>query len=262
MKKLLSVVVIGAVIAMQGIDASKDESNVPESWRGVLPDMGLFGDSSVPEEFYRDSGALHQRLNATSQSVTSPKKKYYSWKQMHVLGYKVAKILQQKKAAGEVALQAPLKGIISVTCGGLDPASFVVQAFKNMPGMLCENYIVDTVCMRSYGEDNKQRSIQILKKPTLEHFGREWLIVDDLVDTGNSFKRLLTIYPNAIYAVLLAKPAGMPYVDVFAEEVPQDTWVVFPWEREPKHKTARKDAVSSPAPTKKSADNYKHFPFE
>ena len=64
--------------------------------------------------------------------------------------------------------------------------------------------------------------------------GDNWLIVDDLVDTGETIKALRPILPKAHYATVYAKPAGRDQVDTFITEVSQDTWIYFPWDLEMK----------------------------
>ena len=64
-----------------------------------------------------------------------------------------------------------------------------------------------------------------------------WLIVDDLVDTGETAKALKLMLPKAHLATVYAKPAGRPLVDTFVTEVSQDTWIFFPWDLEPQPST-------------------------
>ena len=56
------------------------------------------------------------------------------------------------------------------------------------------------------------------------------LIVDDLVDTGQTAKVVRGILPRAHLATVYAKPMGRPMVDTFITEVSQDTWIYFPWD--------------------------------
>jgi xanthine phosphoribosyltransferase len=56
------------------------------------------------------------------------------------------------------------------------------------------------------------------------------LIVDDLVDTGQTAKMVRAILPRAHFATVYAKPMGRPMVDTFITEVSQDTWIYFPWD--------------------------------
>ena len=68
----------------------------------------------------------------------------------------------------------------------------------------------------------------------LENNGEGWLIVDDLVDTGETIKAIRSSLPNAHYATVYAKPSGREQVDTFITEVSQDTWIYFPWDMEMK----------------------------
>ena len=56
------------------------------------------------------------------------------------------------------------------------------------------------------------------------------LVIEDIVDTGQTAKIIRELYPNAYFAAILAKPLGRPYVDKYLIDVAQDTWVDFPWD--------------------------------
>ena len=64
----------------------------------------------------------------------------------------------------------------------------------------------------------------------IDHDGRGWLIIDDLVDTGRTAEVVRKMLPQAHFATIYAKPAGRPLVDTFVTEVSQDTWILFPWD--------------------------------
>ena len=66
----------------------------------------------------------------------------------------------------------------------------------------------------------------------IEGDGDGWLVVDDLVDTGNNATIIRKMLPKAHFATLYSKPAGKPLVDTFITEVSQDTWILFPWDSE------------------------------
>ena len=55
-------------------------------------------------------------------------------------------------------------------------------------------------------------------------------MVDDLTDTGKTARVVREMLPNAHFATVYAKPAGVPTVDTFITEVSQDTWIYFPWD--------------------------------
>ena len=116
------------------------------------------------------------------------------------------------------------KGVIAVTRGGLVPAAVVAREL--------DVRMIETICVASY--DVKERGdVTVLKTAPEAGDGEDWLMVDDLVDTGETAKALRTVLPKAHFATTFAKPAGRPLVDTFVTEVSQDTWIYFPWDMEP-----------------------------
>jgi xanthine phosphoribosyltransferase len=116
----------------------------------------------------------------------------------------------------------PWKGIVAVTRGGLVPAAIVAREL--------DVRLVDTVCIASY-DDRSQGKVTILK--TIIGDGAGYLIIDDLVDTGETARAVREMLPKAHFATVYAKPAGRPTVDTYVTEVSQDTWILFPWDIEP-----------------------------
>jgi xanthine phosphoribosyltransferase len=114
------------------------------------------------------------------------------------------------------------KGIAAITRGGLVPSAIVAREL--------EIHLVDTVCLSSYKGKSQQTRIEILKP--LQMDGEGWLIIDDLVDTGKTAKKVREMLPRAHFATVYAKPQGRPLVDTFVTEVSQDTWILFPWDSE------------------------------
>jgi hypothetical protein len=88
---------------------------------------------------------------------------------------------------------------------------------------------LDTVCVFSYDE-RTQGEITVLKSVDMD--GNGWLLVDDLVDTGQTARIVRNMLPKAHFATVYAKPEGRPLVDTFITEVSQDTWILFPWDTE------------------------------
>jgi len=62
-------------------------------------------------------------------------------------------------------------------------------------------------------------------------------MIDDLVDTGTTAKEARLILPKAYFATVYAKPAGVPFVDMFVSQVNQEAWVFFHWDTEPQYVT-------------------------
>ena len=115
------------------------------------------------------------------------------------------------------------KGIIAITRGGLVPA--------NILAMKLGIRLVDTICISSYDNRN-QGSMNILKKPMIDDDGKGWLVIDDMIDSGNTIRYTRGIYPKADYAVVYAKPDGKDCVDVYLRDIDQSTWIEFPWEED------------------------------
>ena len=146
---------------------------------------------------------------------TSYKRTYpISWEQLH----------RDSRALAWKLLELDyFKGIIAVTRGGLVPAAIVAREL--------DIRIVDTVCISSYDWQDKKGEIDVLKavKPDSQ---ANWLIIDDLVDTGRTARLVREMLPEAHFASVYAKPAGKPLVDTYITEVSQDTWILFPWDSE------------------------------
>ena len=145
-----------------------------------------------------------------------------SWEELH---------RTSKALAWRLLELGPFEGIVAVTRGGLVPAAIVAREL--------EIRLIETACISSY-HGSEQGSLDILKTAPSAGNGKGWLIVDDLVDTGETAKALRLVrqmMPEAHFATVYAKPAGRPLVDTFVTEVSQDTWIFFPWDMEPKPST-------------------------
>jgi xanthine phosphoribosyltransferase len=122
--------------------------------------------------------------------------------------------------------EGPFDAVVCVTRGGLVPAAIVARELGIR--------IIETVCISSYGHDNKQGALQVLKGIAKEVAGdakgKRVLVVDDLVDTGATARLVRDMLPAAHFATVYAKPQGRPMVDTFITEVSQDTWIFFPWD--------------------------------
>ena len=123
---------------------------------------------------------------------------------------------------------SPWKGIVALTRGGLVPAAIVAREM--------DIRVVDTLCVSTY-EEQVRGNVNILKIPAaaVESNGEEWLLIDDLVDTGTTAQAARKILPKSHFATVYAKPQGRPHVDTHVHDVRQDTWVFFPWDTEPQY---------------------------
>jgi len=151
--------------------------------------------------------------------VQQPQKQFpVSWDQFH---------RDARALAWRLAEAGPFKAIVCITRGGMVPAAIVAREIGIR--------VIETVCVASYNHTT-QGELTLLKG-IAEHIvavgggrGKGVLVVDDLVDTGQTAKLVRDILPEAHFAAVYAKPQGRPMVDTFITEVSQDTWIFFPWD--------------------------------
>lgn len=113
------------------------------------------------------------------------------------------------------------KGIVAVTRGGMIPACLVAREL--------DIKTIDTYCIFSYNYQS-QGQATITKGLNLPDGGEGWLVIDDLVDHGDTFRTIRESLPNATYAVLYAKPEGKPLTDYYVRDYKQSDWLHCPWE--------------------------------
>lgn len=147
-----------------------------------------------------------------------------SWEEMH---------RHTKSLARKLVDKGPWTGIIGVARGGLVPACIIAREL--------DIHLVETLCISSY-DHKSHTTAKVLKVPDDVGDGEGWLVIDDLVDTGNTFRLAREMMPKAHYATIYAKPKGEPTVDTFTMEVSQDTWIHFPWDLEARYSTPLADA--------------------
>ncbi|CWX53830.1 TPA: xanthine phosphoribosyltransferase [Haemophilus influenzae 10810] len=114
------------------------------------------------------------------------------------------------------------KGIIAVSRGGLFPAAVLARELGLRH--------IETVCIASYHDHNNQGELQILHAAQVPNGGEGFIVVDDLVDTGNTARAIRQMYPNAKFVTVFAKPAGAELVDDYVIDIPQNTWIEQPWD--------------------------------
>ena len=140
-----------------------------------------------------------------------------SWDQFH----RDARALTWRLAGA-----GPFQAIVCITRGGLVPAAIVARELGIR--------VIETVCIASYHDYKNQGGLQVLKgiSPDVVKLGDGTgvLVIDDLVDTGNTARIVRDMLPRAHFATVYAKPLGRPLVDTFITEVSQDTWIYFPWD--------------------------------
>lgn len=135
-----------------------------------------------------------------------------SWEELH---------RDSKALAWRLVEPGPWKCVIAIARGGLVPAAVVAREL--------DIRLVDTISVTSY-DHQTQTDVEVLRIPKGD--GAGCLIIDDLVDTGATARKVRELMPAAHFATVYSKPAGRPLVDTFVTEVSQDTWIHFPWDTE------------------------------
>lgn len=130
-----------------------------------------------------------------------------------------------KALAWRLAGEGPFNRIVAIARGGLAPAAIIAREL--------DIRLVDTVCIVSYkdgdgGIANVRGDLEILKG--IDGDGDGCLVIDDLVDSGETAKAVRRLLPKAHIATVYAKEEGLPAVDTYVTQVSQDTWIVFPWD--------------------------------
>ncbi|WP_321363295.1 xanthine phosphoribosyltransferase [uncultured Celeribacter sp.] len=115
------------------------------------------------------------------------------------------------------------RAIVAITRGGMAPAMIIAREL--------DIRTVDTISVKSYDHQSQSDAV-VLNAPNEEMMGDGTgiLVIDDLVDSGKTLELVRSMYPNAHFATVYAKPKGRPQVDSYITEVSQDTWIFFPWD--------------------------------
>lgn len=148
-----------------------------------------------------------------------PIKVFMSWKDMHRACHVIAKQINR-----------PIEVIVGLSRGGLAPAiclSNILGKDKGLP--------VYALGISSY-TDGKQGKLNVYQPISkIDVIGKHVLLVDDLVDTGDTFtaalKHINDLSPEGIWGAVLYEKVGCPvFPNYRALTVRKDFWVVFPWE--------------------------------
>jgi xanthine phosphoribosyltransferase len=167
----------------------------------------------TPEAQSAASSAAQSRAETAAGAEPGKFKNFpVSWDELH---------RHCKMLAWRLAPIGKWQGIIAITRGGLVPAAVVAREL--------EVRLVDTICVASY-DFQSQGELQVLKP--FEGDGAGWLLLEDIVDTGVTMRKVRAMVPKAHVASVYVKPAGRDLVDTYVTEVSQDTWILFPWDME------------------------------
>ncbi|HNQ91314.1 MAG TPA: xanthine phosphoribosyltransferase [Alphaproteobacteria bacterium] len=136
-----------------------------------------------------------------------------SWQEIHVLAKKLSLRLKESGKQWD--------RIIAIARGGMVPACLLAYEL--------DIRVVETISIKSYDFQTQSEAV-LLSAPEDLGTGQGCLVIDDLSDTGNTFRFLRGKLPDASFACIHVKPQGRAQADFFVEEVAQDTWIFLPWE--------------------------------
>ncbi|MCL2567395.1 MAG: xanthine phosphoribosyltransferase [Alphaproteobacteria bacterium] len=144
---------------------------------------------------------------------------YISWEQF----FKDSKELSQKIKD----MNLDIKGIVCITRGGLAPTS-VVSSELNIRK-------IETFSIKTYSDSmDRESSYEILSTPieAIKDKGLGWIIIDELVDTGNTAEYILEQLPLAKFFVLYSKIPNHKSITKYIRDFDKSIWLCFPWELE------------------------------
>lgn len=153
-------------------------------------------------------------------SDSAPQFLSISWDRLH----QDSRTLVWRLLEDERSKKGTWKGLIAVTRGGLVPAAIVARELN------IRN--IETICISSYSDEKTQKGLNVIKEASNAGDGEDWLVIDDLVDTGKTVKKMREMLPKAHFATIYAKSMGKPMIDTFITEISQSTWILFPWDTE------------------------------
>jgi xanthine phosphoribosyltransferase len=112
--------------------------------------------------------------------------------------------------------------IVGVGRGGLIPATMIAYYLDKR----IVNFGIAT-----YSDTTQLHTHDIYQDIILDD-RKHILVVDDICDTGNTFRIIQERFPKAAFDILslFVKEGQENSVDFFSESVDRDTWLVFPWE--------------------------------
>ncbi|MEN9560789.1 MAG: hypothetical protein RIQ56_62 [Candidatus Parcubacteria bacterium] len=116
--------------------------------------------------------------------------------------------------------------LVGITLGGLAPLLFLAKqlGIRN----------VLTIAANSYDNQNR-RDLQILHMPNVDLTGKRVLLVDEIVDSGETMRVLTELLRERLGATelktaVVVKKEGSSFTpDFFARSTTE--WVEFPWEK-------------------------------
>ncbi len=138
-------------------------------------------------------------------------KYYISWQDFHQDVKNLAKKLKNKN----------YNKIIAISRGGLLPAGILAYELD-----IRNSHAIN---VSSYDNDEFRADEDIEIDCHIESADERTLVVDDLSDSGRTFRLMKNLLPEAHFVAVYVKEKGKSIVDTFERQVPNE-WIVFPWD--------------------------------
>ena len=140
------------------------------------------------------------------------KQVFLSYHDIHADCIELAKIIKKK--------YKPEK-LILISRGGL------------IPGSIIANYLgiqdIDVIALKTYQNRKRSSAIKVFKR--IKSL-KKLVVIDDLVDSGETAKIVKEMMPNSKFVVLYAKTSGKKQADLHLYDFKDKDWLVFPWEQD------------------------------
>ena len=102
-----------------------------------------------------------------------------------------------------------------------------------IPGSIIANYLgiqdVDVIALKTYADRKRSKEIKVYKRIKSE---KKLVVIDGLVDSGETAKIVKEMMPNSKFVVLYAKTSGKKQADLHLYDFKDSDWLVFPWEQD------------------------------
>jgi xanthine phosphoribosyltransferase len=137
---------------------------------------------------------------------------YIKWEEFH---QDVKNLCEKIKDSGQY------DKIVAISRGGLIPAGIIAYELN------IRNSAVINIA--TYVGATHLKMDEVDKPEFVGKVDEKTLIVDDLSDSGQTFKVMRRQFPKGKYVTVYAKEKGKAEVDIYAKDIP-DNWIVFPWD--------------------------------
>lgn len=139
-------------------------------------------------------------------------KLFINWDEFH----RHCKLLAEK-----IKQHGDYNKIIAISRGGLLPAGILAYELD------IRN--VEVVNMSTYDGEQQRAEQDMEISAEVGSVDEHTLVVDDISDTGKTFKLLRPKFPQATFVSVYTKEQGAAVVDMHIQDIP-NVWLVFPWD--------------------------------